>query len=102
MRNAEEVISEKCLGLKSLKSKEGGNVVPGADVFWNSTSLGSFIQLKMLLFNKRHLHSGCVQRQTYGRDGEQLVPSNDLPPATTKALRQHLPPPGAPTGSRVL
>lgn len=77
-------------------------MVPGADVFWNSTSLGSFIQLKMLLFNKRHLHSGCVQRQTYGRDGEQLVPSNDLPPATTKALRRHLPPPGAPTGSGVL
>lgn len=76
-------------------------MVPGADVFWNPTSLGSFIQLKMLLFNKRHLHSGCVQRQTYGREGEQLVPSNDLSPATTKALQRRLLLPGAPTGSGV-
>lgn len=29
-----------------------------------------------------YLHSGCIQKQTYGREGEQLVPSNSPSCAT--------------------
>lgn len=49
-----------------------------------------------------HLHSGCKQKQTYGREGKQLVPSNSPSCATTNTLLWHLPSPGTPKSNRAL
>lgn len=48
-----------------------------------------------------YLHSGCKQKQTYGREGEQLVPSNSPSCATINTLLWHLPSQGTPKSNRV-
>lgn len=48
-----------------------------------------------------YLHSGCKQKQTYGREGEQLVPSNSPSCATINTLLWHLPSQVTPKSNRV-
>lgn len=69
--------------------------------FWSPTSFGSFIELKAFLFSKMYLHSGCKQKQTCGREGEQLVPSNSPSCATINTLLWHLTSQGTPKSNRV-
>lgn len=48
-----------------------------------------------------YLHLGCKQKQTYGREGEQLVPSNSPSCATINTLLWHLTSQGTPKSNRV-